>query len=102
VADAIMRWQINYSGSSRGLRGGRWSYTGSQRVRFRYRGARFVRDVPVTGTATWRIGTGAVRASLRVPGGRVRASWNIRRQRARATLSGRIHGRALSADILAP
>ena len=102
VADAIMRWQINYSGRSRGLRGGRWSYTGTKLVRFRFRGARFVRDVPVTGSATWRIGTGAVRASVRVPGGRVRAAWNVRKQLARAKLTGRVGGRELRADILAP
>lgn len=71
-------------------------------VRFRFTGACFRRDVPVTGSATWRLGTGAVRASRRVPGPRVRVAWNVRRQLARAALSGRIGGRRLRADILAP
>jgi pimeloyl-ACP methyl ester carboxylesterase len=102
VADAIMRWQINYSGTGRGLRGGSWSYTGSRLVRFRFRGARFRSDVPVTGTASWRISSGAVRADLHVPGGHVRAAWNVRRRLARATLRGRVRGRALNVDVLAP
>ena len=102
VADATTRWQIHDSGRSRGPRGGRWSYTGTRLVRFRFRGARFVRDVPVTGSATWRIGTGAVRASVRVPAGRVRAAWNVRKQLARGELTGRLGGRELRADILAP
>ncbi len=33
VADAIQRWAVNYSGESRGLRGGRWSYTGRRHRR---------------------------------------------------------------------
>jgi hypothetical protein len=102
VADAIQRWQLNYSGTSRGLRGGRWSYTGTQFVRFRFRRTRFARDVPVSGTATWRLRTGAVRARLAVPGGHVRARWNLRRRLATATLTGRLDGRRLHATLLAP
>jgi len=102
VADAIQRWQLNYGGTSRGLRGGRWSYTGTRFVRFRFRRTRFARDVPVGGTATWRLGTGAVRADLRLPGGRLRAQWNVRRRLATARLSGRIGGRPLRATMPAP
>ena len=102
VADAIQRWALNYSGTSRGLRGGRWSYTGTRFVRFRFARARFARDVPVTGSAGWRLGAGAVRARLNVPGGHVRARWNLRRPRATATLTGRIGGRRLSATMPAP
>ena len=47
VADAIQRWQINYSGASRGLRGGRWSYEGDDVVTFTFDRARFADDVPV-------------------------------------------------------
>jgi hypothetical protein len=102
VADAIERWMVNFSGSDRGLRGGRWSYTGERVVRFRFRGARFAGDVPVSGTATWRLSDGAVRASLRLPGrGRLRAQWSMQRQLAVATLSGRLDGRRLRATLLA-
>jgi pimeloyl-ACP methyl ester carboxylesterase len=103
VADAIQRWALNYSGTDRGLRGGRWSYTGTRFVRFRFHGARFARDVRVNGTATWRLGTGAVRARLTIPGrGRLRARWNVRRQLATATLTGTLGGRRLRATMLAP
>ncbi len=103
VADAIQRWSLNYSGSDRGLRGGRWSYTGTRLVRFRFRAARFTRDVPVSGTATWRLDTGAVRADLRIGRrGHLRARWNLRQRLARATIAGAIDGRRVRTTILAP
>jgi len=103
MADAIQRWQLNYGGTDRGLRGGRWSWSGGELTRFRFRGARFVRDVPVFGRATWRLRTRAVRASLTIPGrGRLRAGWNVGDELAVATLSGRIDGRRLRAAMLAP
>jgi pimeloyl-ACP methyl ester carboxylesterase len=103
LADAMQRWQLNYGGTDRGLRGGRWSWSGDKLTRLRFRGARFVRDVPVFGRATWRLGTGAVRASLTIPGrGRLRARWNVRDELAVATLTGRIDGRRLRATLLAP
>jgi len=102
VADAIQRWQLNYSGTSRGLRGGRWSYTGTKFVHFRFRRTRFARDVPVSGSATWRLSTGAVRARLTVPRGHLRVRWNLRRRLATATLTGRLGGRPLRATMLAP
>jgi pimeloyl-ACP methyl ester carboxylesterase len=102
VADAIERWRLNYDGGSRGLRGGRWSWSGDRVTRFRFSGARFTRDVPVDGGATWRLGTGAVSADLRVPGGRLHARWNVRRPLATATLTGRFGDRPLRATMLAP
>ena len=103
VADAIQRWQLNSGGADRGLRGGRWSYTGERIVRFRFRRARFARDVPVSGSATWRLSDGAVRARLRLPGrGRLRARWSTQRPLAVAALDGRLGGRKLRATMLAP
>ncbi len=103
VADAVQRWVVNTGGASRGLRGGRWSYSGERVVRFRFRRARFARDVAVSGTATWRLADGAVRARLRLPGrGRLRARWNLQRQLAVATLDGELGGRRLRARMLAP
>jgi len=63
VADAIQRWSINYSGKSRGLRGGRWSWRGDDTVEFRFDRARFAADVAVSGSATWERASGAVRAA---------------------------------------
>jgi hypothetical protein len=103
VADAVQRWTLNYGGSGRGLRGGRWSWRGDRLTRFRFAGARFARDVRVDGRATWRLGTGAVRADLTVRGrGRIRARWSMRRPLATATLAGRLGGRRLRATMLAP
>jgi hypothetical protein len=103
VADAIQRWTLNYGGTDRGLRGGRWSWSGDRFTRFRFRGAKFTRDVPVNGRATWRLGTGSVRARLTLPGrGTVRAHWNVRRQLAEAVLAGRLDGHRLRATLLAP
>jgi hypothetical protein len=103
VADAIQRWTINYGGTDRGLRGGRWGWTGDRLTRFRFHRARFTQDVPVNGRAIWRLGTGAVRARLRIPGhGRLRAAWNLRRPLAVATLTGRLDGHRLRATMLAP
>ena len=61
-----------------------------------------LRDVPVSGTATWRIADGAVRARLRLPGrGRLRVRWSTRRPLAVATLDGTLGGRRLRATMLA-
>jgi pimeloyl-ACP methyl ester carboxylesterase len=103
VADALQRWSLNYGGTDRGLRGGTWSWSGDRLTRFRFHGARFSRDVPVNGLATWRRGSGAVRARLSVPGrGRLRVRWNVRRPLAVATLSGHLNGQPLRATMLAP
>jgi hypothetical protein len=105
VADAIQRWANNFSGVGRGLRGGRWSYSGDDTVSFRLRRVRFADDVAVSGTATWTISSGAVRADLRVAGassGRLTARWNLHRRLARARLAGKLDGRVLRAVMLAP
>ena len=103
VGDAIQRWVVNSGGASRGLRGGRWSYSGDKVVRFRFRRTRFVRDVAVSGTATWRLADGAVVARLRLPGrGRLRARWSTQRPAATATLAGTLRGRRVRAVMRAP
>ena len=69
-------------------------------VRFRFRKARFARDVPVSGRATWSLDSGAVRADLRLPGrgrpcapaGACTGSWPS------ARLTGRLDGRAAARD----
>lgn len=107
AADAIARWQVNFSGTSRGLRGGTWSYGGDRKVVFDLDAARFVNDVRVTGTVTWNIDTGRVTGlvSTQGPGrlgGRVRMSWSLRQAHGLAQLRGSIAGRRLDARMLAP
>jgi hypothetical protein len=99
---------VNYDGTSVGLRGGRWSYGGSDAVRFRLRNVQFVPDVHVSGTAVWREATdGGVRAEVTVRGPRGRSGslvlrWSMRQQLAHATLTGTIGSRSLRATMLAP
>jgi pimeloyl-ACP methyl ester carboxylesterase len=102
AGDAIQRWVVNSGGASRGLRGGRWSYAGDRVVRFRFRRARFVRDLPVSGTATWRLADGAVRARLRLPGGRLRARWRVQGLGDTARIEGRLRGRRVDAVMGRP
>ena len=107
MADAVQRWAINFSGASRGLRGGRWSYEGDDTVVFTFDRTRFADDVTVTGTATWDLASGALDADVQVDGppqagGRVTARWNTQRRLAQATLGGTLGGRALRAEMLAP
>ena len=101
VADAIQRWPINYSGTSRGLRGGRWSYTRRRSRRASASGgARFARDVPVTGTRDLadrdrrgpRRPAGPRRGRVRRALERAAASWRGRRS------TGRLGGRRAAGD----
>jgi hypothetical protein len=67
IGDATQSWWADDSGSGAGLYGG--TFSGEQTantVAFRLTNDRFVSNARVTGTATWRIGTGAVRANLTV------------------------------------
>jgi pimeloyl-ACP methyl ester carboxylesterase len=107
LADAVQRWAINFSGHSRGLRGGRWSYTGGDVVRFRFDRTRFASDVAVSGQAQWSTLDGPISAHLRVagPGGlreRLTLGWNMQAQLATATIDGVAGRRPLHATMLAP
>jgi pimeloyl-ACP methyl ester carboxylesterase len=107
VADVLARWWVNYDGTSVGLRGGTWSYSGDSPVVFSLEDVRFVPRVPVSGTVRWSRGTGRVRAEVTVAGprglaGRVRIGWSAHAQLGRAWLRGRVGGRVLRATMLAP
>jgi hypothetical protein len=107
VADVVARWWVNYDGTSRGLRGGRWSYHGNRPVVFELDGVRFVQGVPVSGKVRWFRYQGRIQADVRVEGpeglaGRVLLGWDAHEQLGQATLRGRIGGRLLRATMLAP
>jgi pimeloyl-ACP methyl ester carboxylesterase len=107
VSDVINRWFVNYDGTSVGLRGGRWSYSGDDPVAFALKNVRFVRRVPVSGTARWSPTGGRVRARVRVRGpfgrtGTLRLRWSLGVPLARASLKGEVGGRPLRATMLAP
>ncbi len=107
VADVLARWWVNYDGTSVGLRGGRWSYTGDDRMVFELDKVQLVRGVEVSGTARWSYAGGGVRADVRVRGpsgstGALAMRWSLRRPHAVAMLGGNVDGRALRATMLAP
>jgi pimeloyl-ACP methyl ester carboxylesterase len=107
VADVVARWWVNYDTTSRGLRGGTWSYRGSRPVIFTLRDVEHVPGVAVSGTVTWRRYRGLVEAKVDVTGPRgptgvVRIGWDAHEQLANAALRGRIGGRVLRATMLAP
>jgi pimeloyl-ACP methyl ester carboxylesterase len=107
VADVLQRWWVNFSGRDVGLRGGQWSYRGSDDIVFRLRRVAFVPGVPVSGTVRWSYSTGRVRGIVdaRAPGGRaahVRLAWSLQERAARARLDGSVAGRALRVYMLAP
>ena len=107
VADAVQRWQINFSGVDRGLRGGTWSYSGDRKTTFAFDDARFVNDVRVTGFATWNLDTGRITGTVvtRGPGGlpgRIRFSWSLEQAHGIAQLRGTVGGHRLDATMLAP
>jgi pimeloyl-ACP methyl ester carboxylesterase len=115
VSDVLDRWWNNYSGAGHGLRGGTWSATGDRVVHLRLRNLRLTRDLAVSGTVTWARYRSTVVAQLdisrtRADGRVVRsavdghlvARWDSRALGARATISGRLGGRPVAAEMRAP
>jgi hypothetical protein len=106
VADVVERWWVNYDGTSVGLRGGRWTYSGDDPTTFRLENVRFVNNVRVSGTAKWFLDRGIVDADVRVhaPGaaGALSLHWRRHVPQSRADLRGQVGGRALRASMLAP
>jgi len=106
AADALQRWWVNYDGTSVGLRGGRWSYSGGDLTTFVLHRDSFVPGVAVSGTVRWVYTTGRVRANLVVRAGGVvehlRMRWSLQVRAATADIDGRADGRALHAHMLAP
>jgi pimeloyl-ACP methyl ester carboxylesterase len=116
VADVLDRWFNNYSSHGVGLYGGTWTYKGNRTVNFRLHGVRLERDLAVGGTVRWkryqhhltcdltirRVSRSGRAVSGSAVAGTVRGHWNTRRQGARATLHGRLGGRALHVSMVAP
>jgi pimeloyl-ACP methyl ester carboxylesterase len=106
VADLMDAWWNSYSGHSRGLRGGRWSYTGNRTTVFHLHGVRLTNDLAVSGTATWKRYARTMRVDLTVTGhgrqGRLLGRWDTRRQGARATMQGTFAGHPVRVAFRAP
>ena len=105
VADLQDRWWNNYSGHGVGLRGGTWTYRGAP-VRFRLDGVRLVRDLAVSGTATWDRYAERMAVDLTVSGdvtrGRLRGHWDTRSRGAVAVLRGVLEGTRVRLRFRAP
>jgi pimeloyl-ACP methyl ester carboxylesterase len=108
LGDVIARWLSMGTFSGTGLGGGSFTTSGSRLVRWRLNNVRWVRDVKVSGTASWDRRNGRVRASLTVkggddhPGGKLRLRWNDWRQHAQATAVGRLGGTNVRFSFPAP
>lgn len=106
VADLLDQWWSNYSGHSRGLRGGRWSYTGDRTTILRLDRVRLVNDLAVTGRAEWHRYDRWVRVDLRVASrgrtGHLHGRWPTRSLGARAELRGVFAGQRVVVRFPAP
>ena len=107
LGDVIARWFGMYTYSGTGLRGGTFTTTDGPRVRWRLKRVRWVRDVMVSGTASWDRRTGRIRANLTVDGkgavpGELRLRWNDRRRHAEAVATGRLGRTAINFRFPAP
>jgi len=104
VADVLPRWYTNYDGTGVGLRGGRFSYSGSDVVRFKLKELRWTYDVKVSGTLVWDRTTGAITANVTVAGphtesGTMQLRWRDWDAHAQATVTGTISGRPLALTL---
>lgn len=107
LGDVIARWFGMYTYSGTGLRGGDFTTTDGPMVRWRLKRVRWVRDVMVSGTASWDRRTGRIRANLTVDGkgakpGGLRLRWNDRHRHAEAVATGRLGRAAVSFSFPAP
>jgi hypothetical protein len=108
VADLTDRWWNNYSGHGVGLRGGRWTYAGYDRVRFDLTDVRLVSDLSVSGRAVWDRDAETMAVDLVVradgvyPSGRLRGRWDTRAVGATAVLTGSLGGHWVRVTLPAP
>jgi pimeloyl-ACP methyl ester carboxylesterase len=92
VSDAIGRWWSTSGFEFPGLRGGSVAIGGVEPVAFAFQGARFAKDLAVSGRASWNRRTDAVSARLELRGaveGELRLRWRGERATATGTLDGR-------------
>ena len=105
VGDVFPRWFAMYGSDGKGLRGGRFTTTGLERVGFRLHRLQFVNDLAVSGSVRWVRKTGAARAEVTFRGasrGHLALQWNTLQQPARATVVGRIDGEQARLSVPAP
>jgi hypothetical protein len=107
VADVVARWWSMGGFEGVGLRGGSFETRGYATVTWTLDGVRWVRDVAVSGTASWDRRTGAIRAHVTldgpgVPEAHLRLRWNDLEPLERARVRGRVGARTVHVTIPAP
>lgn len=105
VGDVFPRWFAMFGFEGVGLRGGTFTTSGLDRVRFRLDGLRWVDDLEVSGRVTWNRPTGAVGAEVTCSGAaecRLAIEWNYDAAGAVATVTGRIDGERVALTVPAP
>jgi len=107
VADVIARWWSMGGYRGVGLRGGSFVTRGYRTVTWTLDEVRWVRDVAVSGTASWDRRTGAVRARVTLEGpgappALLRLRWNDLEPLATATVRGVVGGRVIDLTFPAP
>lgn len=107
VADVAARWWGMWGYEGVGLRGGTFTARGYRLVSWTLDEVRWVRDVGVSGTASWNRRTGEIRARITlegpgVPRARLRLRWNDLEQLATATVRGVVGGHVIDMTFPAP
>jgi hypothetical protein len=105
VGDMFARWWSMLGEAGVGLRGGTFTTTGLDDVRFRMDDLEWVRDLRVSGRVRWHRATGAARARLQLAGaarGRLTLAWNDCERHAEAHVVGEVNGRRVDVMVPAP
>ena len=107
VADVAARWWEMWAYTDSGLRGGSFSTWGWNQVGWNLDRVRWVKDLWVSGRASWSRRTGDVTADVRVGGdgsipGHLRMTWNDMDADARMIVRGRLGGEQVRFDLPAP
>ncbi len=99
------RWLSAIGFDGVGLRGGRFTSTGLDQVRFRLTGLRYVDDLAVSGRMTWDRATGAIEAEVTLrdaASGRLTLTWNDYDTHAVASVTGTVDGVPVDLTLPAP
>ena len=99
------RWWSMYGEAGVGLRGGTFTTTGLDDVRFGLDDLRWVENLAVSGRVRWDRATGEVAATVTCAGRPIAGStitWNYNDASATATVSGRVDGVKVALSLPAP
>ena len=105
VGDVFPRWFAMLGSEGVGLRGGTFTTTGLDTVRFRLDDLRWVENLGVSGRVVWDRATGDVAAAVTCAGAaecRLTITWNYNEAHATATVAGKIDGERVSFEVPAP